>query len=193
MPATPLPASPTPKPLSPDLRLLPRHSPAPDPSAKADIAGSLPRFQSPGTDARHAPPGSSHTETPLDGPSPPTPALARAGPAGEGRHHVFGAAISIAGDECPPRRSQPLPHRNPSRRTSAFCPGTRPHRTRRRRPTSRVHCRDFNRRVPMPATHRDQVAHREPRARRNHRPLRHVRRHSHHQRARKAAALAAHF
>jgi len=36
-------------------------------------------------------------------------ALARAGPVGAGRHHVFGAANSFSGDGSPPGRPDPPP------------------------------------------------------------------------------------
>ena len=82
---------------------------------------------------------------PHDGSSPPVPALARAGPVGEGRHRGFIAAISIAGFRAPPSCPLLCPRPNPHDGPPPG-PGTRPYRIRRRRPTSRFRCRDFNRR-----------------------------------------------
>jgi hypothetical protein len=60
---------------------------------------------------------------------------------------------SLRTDARRPRR-WPARARPPS---AGLCesPGTRPHRTRRRRPTSRRHCRDFNRRGRMPLLYLD--------------------------------------
>jgi hypothetical protein len=86
---------------------------------------------------------------PADEAPPPAPALARAGPVGEGRHRGFIAAMprfqspGLGLRPPAPRRSS----RQTRRRTSASGHGTRPCRTRRRRPTSRFRCRDFNRPV----------------------------------------------
>jgi hypothetical protein len=77
-------------------------------------------------------------------------APARAGPLGAGRHHVSDAAISIAVARGRPACTEPC-LRRPSVTTAANPPGTRPCRTRRRRPTSRLRCRDFNRRGARPA------------------------------------------
>jgi hypothetical protein len=99
-------------------------------------------------------------------------ALTRAGPVGAGRHHGFTAAISIAAaggalllrrfGHCTdpgirPERLKPPQRKRKAPQTargftcsgsgiSAERRGTHPCRTCRRRPTSRFHSRDFNRR-----------------------------------------------
>ena len=136
----------------------PRHSPGTDLSAKADIAGSLPRLQSPGPGLR-----------PVDIPSRDdvmAPAILRPTGVRRGQRPVRGPAPVPA---VTPRLQARSPHARTARPASAWCRprctppprrrrltdlrvphGTHPCRTCRRRPTSRFHCREFIRRVRRP-------------------------------------------